>query len=222
MAYPSPPTADGSGFINELAWLFAPPPLSPDYWGTNWVAYRQAAAYTQTSYYSDHYPASCLSQHGLFGLSAAEVPVPSEVAPDRVYTAFGVGGRHAPPNDGFSALGGPVAVPHYAAMIAPLRPTEVVSMWAWLISEGHFSPLNNVESLMFPPGSSCEAAAMEWNHLMGSWNLTLQTLGWGRHLALRNGMTPILWRSALSDPLLRAGYRLLAPAATAYLPVARR
>ena len=136
--------------------------------------------------------------------------------------AFGVGGRHAPANDGSVSLGAPVAVPHYAAMIASLRPTEAISMWAWLINDGHFSPLNNVESLMFPSGSSCEAANAEWNHLKGSWNLTLQTLGWGRYLALRNGETPVLWRSSLSDPLLRAGYRLLVPAASAYLPVARR
>lgn len=222
MAYPSPPTADGSGFIDELAWMFVPPPSSPDYWGTNWVAYRQAAAYTQTSYYPDHYPVSCLSQHALFGLSAAEVPVPSEVAIGNVYTAFGVGGRHAPSNDGSSTVGAPVAVPHYSAMIASLRHTEVVSMWTWLVSDGIFSPLTNVESLMFPPGSSCEAASTKWNHLKGSWNLTLQTLGWGRLLATRNGETFALWRSTLSDPLLRAGYWLLAPTASAYLPLARR
>jgi hypothetical protein len=30
LAYPSPPTANGSGFIDELAWLFVPPPSGQD------------------------------------------------------------------------------------------------------------------------------------------------------------------------------------------------
>jgi hypothetical protein len=35
---PSPPTANGSGFIDELAWLFVPPPAGQDYWGTDWAS----------------------------------------------------------------------------------------------------------------------------------------------------------------------------------------
>jgi hypothetical protein len=41
---PAPPTANGSGFIDELPWLFVPPPSGPDYWGTDWTTYRLAAA----------------------------------------------------------------------------------------------------------------------------------------------------------------------------------
>jgi hypothetical protein len=32
---PAPPTANGSGFIDELSWLFVPPPSRPDYWATD-------------------------------------------------------------------------------------------------------------------------------------------------------------------------------------------
>ena len=40
MTDPTPPTANGSGFIDELAWLFVLPPSEPDYWGTDWPTYR--------------------------------------------------------------------------------------------------------------------------------------------------------------------------------------
>ena len=52
MAYPAPPTANGSGFIDELAWLFVSPPSGQDYWGTDWTSYRSAAADAQIRYYS--------------------------------------------------------------------------------------------------------------------------------------------------------------------------
>ena len=78
LAHPSPPTANGSGFIDELSWLFAPPPSRPDVWGTDWPAYRSAAADKQIRYYPANYPASCFARLGLFGLSAAEVPDPSD------------------------------------------------------------------------------------------------------------------------------------------------
>ncbi len=77
LAYPSPPTANGSGFIDELAWLFVPPPSDQDYWGTDWTSYRLNAVENQISYYPSHDPTSCFSQLGLFGLSAGEVPSPS-------------------------------------------------------------------------------------------------------------------------------------------------
>ncbi len=79
-------------------------------------------------------------------------------------------------------LGAPVVAPHYSAMTASLRPEETIAMWDWLIENGHFSPLNNVESLMFPVDLNCDPANIEWNQLKGSWNLSLQTLGWGRYL----------------------------------------
>jgi len=37
LAYPTPPTANGSGFIDELAWLYVLPPDQADYWGTDWM-----------------------------------------------------------------------------------------------------------------------------------------------------------------------------------------
>jgi len=221
LAYPSPPTANGSGFIDELAWLFVLPPSGQDYWGTDWTSYRLAAADKQLRYHPTHYPTSCFTQIGLFGLSAAEVPDPS--AGD-IYQAFGVGGRFGSPNDGSALLGAPVVVPHYSAMIASIRPQEASEMWDWLINYGHFSPLNNVESLMFPSDSSCDAAIVEWNQLKGSWNLALQTLGWGRYLAERSGQMPVLWQATMTDPLLRNGYLLLAPGElrNVYLPILRR
>lgn len=206
--YCNPPTANGSCFIDELAWLFVPPPPI-DCCGTDWELYRQQAADAQLSYYAPT-PTLCLTQLCLFGLSAAEVPVPSAVTTSQIYQAFGVGGRFSPPNDGSSLLGAPVAVPHCSAMIASLRSTQAVSMWLWLINQGPLSPLNNVESLMFPAGSGCEPEEMQWNELKGSWNLVLQTLGWGRYLAQRQGQVPVLWQTITANAFLREGYNLVA------------
>ena len=218
MAYPSPPTANGSGFIDELAWLFVPPPPGRDHWGTDWGAYRSGAADRQISYYPIHYPETCLSQLGLFGLSAAEVPDPSSVPQVSIYQAFGVGGRFAPTNDGSALLKAPVAVPHYAAMIASLRPDAAIQMWDWLISNGYFTPMTDVESLMFPANSSCELDEVVWNQLKGSWNLSLQTLGWGRYLAERDGQVPILCQATTANPLLSRGYLLLVPSGSPSTP----
>ncbi len=206
IASPAPPTANGSGFIDELAWLFVPPPSGRDYWGTDWAAYRSAAADKQTLHF---YP--CFVQPGLFGLSAGEVPAPAQVSPGNIYQAFGVGGRFTAVNDGAALFGRPVVVPHYSAMIASLRPREAIKMWDWLMNAGFFTPLNNVESLAFLGGLNCDASDAVWNQLKGSWNLSLQTLGWGRYLAERRGQVPILWQAATANPLLRRGYRLLAP-----------
>jgi hypothetical protein len=153
---------------------------------------------------------SCFTRFGLFGLSAGEVPAPARVPARQVYQAFGVGGRSSPVNDGSRLLGAPVVVPHYAALIASLRPGEATRMWAWLIQYGHFSPLTNVESLMFPPSATCDSAGIVWNHLKGSWNLALQTLGWGRYLVERRGQVPVLWHAAMANAFLREGYLLLA------------
>jgi hypothetical protein len=218
LTYPSPPTANGSGFIDELAWLFVPPPSGQDHWGVDWTAYRAEAAEDQISYYSTHEPASCFSELGLFGLSAAEVPDPSLVSQGSIYQPFGLGGRFAYANDGTALLGAPVVVPHYAAVIASLHPQEAIEMWDWLIDGGYFSPLNNVESLLFPSSSGCDSAAMMWNQLKGSWNLCLQTLGWGRYVAERDGQVPILWQAAMASPLLRHGYEVWATARPALTP----
>jgi hypothetical protein len=209
LAYPVPPTANGSGFIDELAWLFVAPPASADHWGADWATYRPAAAERQIAYFPAAHPGSCVDQLGLFGLSAAEVPLPSAATPGGTYQAFGVGGRFAEANDGAAQLGAPVVVPHYAALAASLRPREATALWSWLIAGRLFTPLTNVESAMFPAGARCEAAMLEWNQLKGSWNLALQTLGWGRYLAERAGHEPALWRGAGASPLLSRGYALL-------------
>jgi hypothetical protein len=209
--YPSPPTANGAGFIDELAWLFVPPPAGRDYWNTDWISYRQTAADKQIRYYPSNYPTSCFARLGLFGLSSAEVPNPSQVASGSIYQAFGVGGRDPCANDGSSPPGAPVVVPHYAGLIASLRPGEATRMWDWLIEKSLITPLNNVESLMFPPGAACDCANVVRNQMKGSWNLALQTLGWGRYLAERRGQVPVLWQAAMANAFLREGYLLLAP-----------
>ena len=219
LAYPTPPTANGSGFIDELAWLFVPPPSGQDYWGTDWTSYRSAAAEYQVSYHLTQDPTTCFAKLGLFGLSAGEVPNPSRVSQDSIYQAFGVGGHFAASaNNGSAWQGAPIVAPHYSAMIASLRPQEAVKLWDWLIQYGHFSPLNNVESLMFPANSSCDSDAVVWNQLKGSWNLSLQTLGWGRYLATRDGQVPILWQATIANPLIHKGYHLLAPNGQSQIP----
>ncbi len=208
LAYPSPPTANGSGFIDELAWLYVPPPATRDYWGTDWTIYRYTAVDKQISFHPYHYPASCFSQLGLFGLSAGEVPAPAMVSQNNIYQAYGVGGAFTAANDG-SQFGALVIAPHYSAMIASLRPKEAIAMWDWLISNDLFSPLNNVESLMFPEDKNCNPATVVWNQLKGSWNLSLQTLGWGRYLAERGKQVPILWQTVETNPLFQRGYSIL-------------
>ena len=84
-------------------------------------------------------------------------------------------------------------------------------MWDWLVVFGYFTPLNNVESLVLPADSSCDQPTVLWNQLKGSWNLSLQTLGWGRYLAERSEQVPILWQATTANSLLRSGYLLLAP-----------
>ncbi len=62
---------------------------------------------------------------------------------------------------------------------------------------------------MFPPGAPCDRSGVVWNSSKLSWNLALQTLGWGRYLAERQGLEPVLWQAATENPLLRNGYCLL-------------
>ena len=210
LAYPSPPTANGSGFIDELAWLFAPPPSGLDYWGTDWASYRTTAVEKQISYHPSNYSTPCFAQLGLFGLSASEVPAPWLVAQNDIYQAYGTGGAFAQANDG-SASGALVVSPHYSAMVASLRPEASIRMWDWLIQNGYFTPLNNVENSTFPTQPNCDSNTVIWNQLKGSWNLALQTLGWGRYLAERDGQVPMLWQAATTNSFLKTGYQRLAP-----------
>jgi len=193
-----PPTANGSGFIDELAWLLLPPPAS-DQWGTDWAEYRRHAAALQVRYYADH---PCYGPPGLFGLSAAEIPHPAD-APNDVYQAFGVGGV-APPNDGSELLGHAVVTPHYAGLAASLRGRDSTRFWRWLAKRGLFTPLNAVESLRFEDEPACEQVV--WNDLRGSWNLALQSLGLSR--ARLKGKYP-LHRAALANAVLSAAYAVM-------------
>jgi hypothetical protein len=207
--YPSPPTANGSGFIDELTWLYLPPPPEQDHWGTDWESYLTAAAENQRSYFTKNFPQSCYSQLGLFGLSAGEIPDPSSVPQEQMYQPFGVGGQFASENDGTKLLGSPVIVPHYSAMIASLQPEDAIKMWDWLMTHGYFSPLNNVESLQFIDNSGCDSSSVIWNQLKGSWNLSLQTLGWGNYLVKSKGEVSVLWEAAVDNSFLKQGYDIL-------------
>ena len=52
---------------------------------------------------------------------------------------------------------------------------------------------------MFPAGAACDSGGVVWNQLKGSWNLALQTLGWGRFLAERRGQVPVLWQATTAN-----------------------
>jgi hypothetical protein len=213
----TPPTYNGSGFIDELAWLLVPLVPAPcrDRWGTDWCAYRQQAADRQINHYQDH---RCFGKTPrLFGLSAAEVPDLSTVVVTDTYRAFGVGGVISP-TDGIDLFGHAVIVPHYAALIASLRPAEAVAFWEWIEAKGLFTPLNNVESFMLVDEPACKH--LVWNALKGSWNLSLQTLGWGRLLA---GDNHPLFAAVWSNHALRRGYTVMwKPAYRTFLPVILR
>ena len=206
----TPPTHNGSGFIDELAWLFMPAP-NQDRWGIRWNDYREEAVDGQIEYYRqwpDPLPPHLPKPHpcyapDLFGLSAAEVPDPSAVPPADIYQAFGVGGE-APPNDGTELLGHAVLIPHYPAMISALRPQAAITFWNWLESQDLFTPLNNVESLMYTDEPACDTIV--WNGLKGSWNLGLQTLGWGNYLLQDDNL---LYQAVWSNDLLRHAYGLM-------------
>jgi hypothetical protein len=169
-----------------------------DRWGTAWSTYRQQAVSTQSNYYQDHV---CYGgPPRLFGLSAAEVPDPSSVPITQTYQPFGVGGIISP-NDGVALFGQAVIVPHDAGMVAAISPTQASALWDWLETRALFTPLNDVESLMVTDEPTC--TQITWNALKGSWNLSLQTLGWGRLLV--GGDHP-LHQATWANSVLRAGY----------------
>jgi len=210
----TPPTYNGSGFIDELAWLLVPAPCR-DRWGTEWCFYREQAVEGHLDYYQDH---ACYGgPPRLFGLSAAEVPDLSAVPITQIYDAFGVGGVISP-NDGTGSLGHAVITPHYAGLIASLHPSEAIAFWEWIERELLFTPINNVESFMLIDEPTCEQIV--WNASKGSWNLSLQTLGWGR---LLTGDDNLLYQAMWANDRLRQGYMILwEPAYRVYLPLIRR
>ena len=158
---PEPPTFNGSGFIDEIAWLLVPAPAR-DRWRIEWDRYRQDAVERQLGYYRGH----CYAARRLFGLSAAEVPAPDAVAPDLIYQPFGVGGV-APANDRRGLLGHGVVAPHYIALISSLRPRAAIAAWEELEAAMLFTPLNNVESLMIVDDSG-DCGEIVWNAQKGS------------------------------------------------------
>jgi hypothetical protein len=91
-------------------------------------------------------------------------------------------------------------------MIASLRPIRAATFWEWLETRGFFTPLNNTESLVFIDEPTCERAT--WNALKGSWNLSLQALGWGR---LLTGDDNPLFQSIWTNDMLREGYMIMMP-----------
>ncbi|MCB8977589.1 MAG: hypothetical protein H6657_09230 [Ardenticatenaceae bacterium] len=209
LANSQPPTYNGAAFIDDLPFLWIESPAEIDVWGTDWSQYLLASATQQTEYFKQNYPNTCYDSLGLFGLSAAEVPEPALVLPADVYQAFGVGGRIMA-NDGSSLFGTPVIVPHAVGLLALEKPLEALSLWTWLVDNNLFTPLNNVESFLFIDGNtSCTPDSMRWNSLKGSWNLALQTVGWGNYLLRDQG--PALWLATRQSPYLYTGYLVLVP-----------
>jgi uncharacterized protein YkwD len=207
----TPPTFNGSGFIDELAWLLVPSPSS-DRWGTRWGDYRQQAMSKQFDYFQNH---ACYGgPPRLFGLSAGEVPDPSSVPITQTYQAFGVGGVISP-NDDIALLGHGAIVPHYAGMVSAISPTQASALWDWLETKALFTPLNNVESLMMTDEPTC--TQITWNALKGSWNLSLQTLGWGRLLVDNDHP---LYQAMWANDHLQQGYLAMVP--NVYLPLIMR
>ena len=243
----APPTWNGGGFVDELAWLLMPP-LCRDRWGTDWCSYSQKAVDRQLGYYHCQEAAgccgdtrrcqeqdakegcSCCQDHpcygplGLFGLTPNEVPDLSAIplTATRHYLDFGVCGK-ASCIDGTGpvtipgvtsavvvSLGHAVIVPHYTGIIASLRPTQAITMWNWLEGEGLFTPLNNAESFMFTDeltstdGPTC--TQIVWNSRKGSWEIALQTLGWGRYLTGNNNA---IYQGVMANDMLQQGYMVM-------------
>ncbi len=203
VSLPTPPSWNGSGFIDELAAIYLPMP-GIDVWGTNWYDFRTQAAAGQVAHYAD-LPICCAS--------AAEVPEPWAVPAGAEYQAFGVNGRIAD-NDGTDLIGHRVGAPHYPAMIASLEPVAAAENWDFLKSQGAVSPLNVAESVYVDHDNDENRAV--WNPLKGSWNLLLATLGYERALAGEANYLP--FRAALANSFVAAGLeRLTQPPAPTFV-----
>ena len=192
-----PPSWNGSGFIDELAHLLVATDRS-DVWGNHWPTHRHRAALKQLSYFAGRYA-------DLFGLSASEVPRPWLAAAGKTYGAWGVGGQGTAANTGESIAGFPVIAPHYAALIlADHRAPADAMLRRLMVRDRRMTPLNNVESL-----GQDAAKGVHYNHLQGSWNLSLQTLGAAR-AASGSSYAPHRW--TMSNKLLAKGHKIVFPA----------
>jgi hypothetical protein len=187
--YSHPPTANGSGFIDEMLWAFVDS-VTIDAWGNHWPAYGRLAAKRQVDYH-DGVPANCCGYilecealgAPVFGSSSGEVPIPSQVPADDTYAAYGVCGRFGC-YDGSDVFVSPVAMPHYSGLAWSLQPHAAQRMCDWMVEEGISTPLNSVESLVVQQwGPGLER---HFNSLKESWNLGLWTLGAGRWLTGEN------------------------------------
>ncbi len=215
-----PPTANGGGFIDELAWLLMPIP-ERDRWGFDWQSYSQKAVDSQLAYYqnSANKDGVFYRNLGLFGLTPAESPDLSIFPPNTsiFYLDFGVGGKGrsfdgtGPLSDGNGSstkitLGHAVIIPHYAGMIAALRPAQALNEWNWLVANELESPLNTAESLMCTDETGAACSQIVWNARKGAWELGLATLGWARYLG---GDENLLYQGFEDNSMLLKGYQVM-------------
>ena len=165
-----PKTWSGSGFIDELSVLFFDMD-GVDAWGVDWAAYRLDAWGDQVAWITD----TEYVTRGLMGVSACAVPEPWAAGADPTYGGWGIGG-FASADDGSTLETGPIVAPHWAAMVGAEHPGTLDRLVRGLVeTEGIFTPMNNVESVQID-----DDGELHWNHLKGSWNLGMQTLGAAR------------------------------------------
>ncbi len=183
----------GAGFNDELMAL-GTSMLEEDHWGVVWTDYRAEAAQTQQAYPSG----TDLEGTGLFGLSACEAPEPWDCG-DHCYVVNGVGGPTEPCRDGSQVHGYPFVCPHYAAMIGAEYPAAYEAVFATLVLEGLFTPLNNVEAVGVDPDG-----ILQTNSTKVAWNLGMQTLGAARALYACEPDNDYPAPGALTSPWLEA------------------
>lgn len=192
-----------------------------DRWGIGWQSYSQQAVDRQLTHYQNRSTEAggFYWNLGLFGLTPAESPDLSIFPANTTifYLDFGVGGKSpaydgtGPLSDGNGpsstiSLGHAVIVPHYAGMIAALRPDEALNEWYWLVSEKLETPLNTAESLMCTGEGDSPCSQIVWNARKGGWELGLATLGWARDL---EGDDNPLFQGFQDNSLLMRGYQIM-------------
>ena len=188
------PERSGSGFLYHASYPVVP--QGTDRRGFVWNDIRQSECNTQIMWYATRN--TNLYNLGLFGLSAAEIPVGTD------YKAYGIG-----TDDGDHQI----VTPHYSGLIAPLRLTDSTRMWESLESLGWLSPLDNVESLAMNPTNRKDVTV---NFLRGSWNLALQAEGWA---LTHTQVYASVWSAFRAIPSLYDAYQtLMAPPQIAVTP----